>query len=215
MCRKFCIFVENILHMIRNPLIKSIPDEIVQELVKLYNKGVPNYLKNRGGGRQVEKFISNHMRNKKFSGFELNEGIGKDCERFEIKSLQVGSTMRPNNAVCISGTVCDTGIKYKDSNFKNKASLILFVCINSDGRIVDIRLSNYTQAELGLAYYKHNDMLCGDGKGKFCLNKKYFLTHTISVKKMSSPISTDFFFWMKQTKLKSETHSFTDWLKAI
>lgn len=193
--------------MIRNPHINLVPLNVLLELKNLLKKKIPlNMLLTSNRGTHVENMVANHMKSKKISGFNLNSGIGKDCHYFEIKSLVYNKSLFPRQEISVSGLACDRDVKYANSNFKEKAKLILFVCLDTKGSIVDIRFSNFTQSELGIAYYGGNDMLLKTpSQKKFIFRKKYFKSHSISINDVINEIALD----------KNSGFTFTEWLDAL
>ena len=196
--------------IIQNERIDKLDSRIISTLKSLLAAGIPISEKNPNlRGFYIERLICNHLSRKGLNGFELNKGLGKDCDNFEIKSMVVNSAGRPVNSIKISGIACDNGKKFQNSNFYNKTKLILFICSDSDLRLVDILLSNFSISQLGLGYYGHNDLF-KVVLNKFSLREKHFISNTISIKDIQIE-EKSFIEWMHEANKKS----FISWLKTM
>lgn len=194
--------------MIKNTNILALNKDITIKLNSLIGRSIisdkkdKNYASKRG--HIVEKMVTDLLK------CELNQNSGKDCFHFEIKATEFSKNLNVKNNIKISNGYCDRDIPIKESNFFEKTKLILFVCLSPDGKIVDLRYSNFSFGDIVGGYYKNNTLFKVKGDA-FYMRKSTFNTHTISIKSINKEKEITFFDHLR----KIERKSFFSWLKSI
>lgn len=199
-----------------SPAVQKLDRLILSELRLMLSDRLKFSSNSRKRGSAVEQFICNHFKKLGFDGFDLNQRHGKDCSHFEIKSVMCqtkNGNLVPKKTITIANKTIDKSRKFKDSNFYNKASLLLLVCVDEKCNVVDIRFSNFKVSELGLAYYGHSDLFYYTHT-KIKFNKKYFTSHTVSIKDLINEDVRTFNNWIKHLD-KSTEKSFSEWIKLL